>query len=390
MTGTILSAISCKNQPAQPQRGASAIPVSVIEVVTKDITGHQSFPVNIEGKINNEVRAKISGYIKEVYVDEGQHVTKGQPLFRLETDVQSQNAQAASAGIRAAEATITAARASVQSAQVEVDKLIPLVEKNIISPVQLETAKANLARAEGQLEQAKASKVQAEANLSGIRANIDFATVRSPITGVIGSINFREGSLVGPSDPMPITMVSETSEVYAYFSMNEAEYLDFLNNTSGKTVKDKLNNLPLVDLKLANGQIFNEKGKIQTVTGLIDAQTGSIKFRAIFKNPAGLLSSGNSGFVLIPKSYKDALVIPESATYEQQGIVYAYTVKADTVFNTPVEVEDRINRLALIKSGLKKGDIIAAKGIGKLRNGVPIQPIPTQLDSIVNAVKPIM
>lgn len=386
----IITITSCKNQPNQAMKSMSATPIPVIEVGTKNITGHQVFPVNIEGKINNAVRAKISGYIKEVYVDEGQHVNKGQPLFRLETDVLTQNARAASAGIGAADATITAAQAAVNAAQVEVNKLIPLVQKNIISNVQLETAQANLSRALGQLEQAKASKLQAQANLSSIQANIDFAIVRSPVTGVIGSINYREGSLVGPSDPMPITMVSETSEVYAYFSMNEAEYLDFLGNTPGKTIKEKLSNLPTVELKLANGQIYAEKGKIQTVTGQIDPQTGSIKFRSIFKNPSGLLSNGNSGFVLIPKYYKDAIVIPESASYEQQGIIYVYTVKSDTVYNTAVQVEDRVSHLALIKSGLKKGDIIAVKGIAKLKSGMAISPQPVVIDSVINVVKPIM
>lgn len=188
----IITITSCKNQPNQAMKSMSATPIPVIEVGTKNITGHQVFPVNIEGKINNAVRAKISGYIKEVYVDEGQHVNKGQPLFRLETDVLTQNARAASAGIGAADATITAAQAAVNAAQVEVNKLIPLVQKNIISNVQLETAQANLSRALGQLEQAKASKLQAQANLSSIQANIDFAIVRSPVTGVIGSINYKK------------------------------------------------------------------------------------------------------------------------------------------------------------------------------------------------------
>lgn len=389
LSGLLLIA-SCKNKPSQPMGGANALSIPVVEIMTRDITGQQSFPANIEGKINNAVRAKISGYIKEVYVDEGQHVIKGQPLFRLETDVQTQTANAASAGINAAAASISAAQATVNAAQVEVDKLVPLVEKNIISNVQLETAKANLLRAQGQMEQAKAGKLQAQANLGSIRANIDYAIVRSSISGVVGSINYREGSLVGPSDPMPITMVSEINEVYAYFSMNEAEYLDFLDKTPEKTVKDKLANLPLVELKLANGQIYSEKGKIQTVTGQIDPQTGSVKFRAIFKNPAGLLSNGNSGFINIPKFYKDIMVVPESATYEQQGIVYVYKVQNDTVYSTPIVVEDRIDRLALVKSGLKKGDIIAVKGIGKLRNKVMIKPLPVNLDSIVNSIKPTM
>src|SRR5690606_32497816 len=145
-------------------------------------------------------------------------------------------------------------------------------------------AKDNLSRAQGQLEQARAAYQQAQANYSGVQANIDFGVVRSPISGVVGAINFREGSLVGPADQTPITTVSETGEVYAYFSMNEREYFDFLANTEGKNISEKLKNIPEVELVLANGQVYSEKGKIKTVTGQINPQTGTIQFRATFAN----------------------------------------------------------------------------------------------------------
>lgn len=382
----LTSLTACNEKPAAPTQQTPAIPV--VEVINKDITGYESFPVNIEGKINNDVRAKLSGYIKEVYVDEGQRVSAGQALFRLETNVQAQDASAASSAINAARANVTAAQAGVNAAQVEVDKLIPLVEKNVISNVQLETAKANLSRAKGQLEQAKAAEQQARAGLSAIQANMDFAVVRSPVSGVVGAINFREGSLVGPSDQTPITTVSETSEVYAYFSMSEANYLNFLEKTEGKTIKEKLANIPDVELILANGMTYPEKGKIKTVTGQIDRSTGTIQFRATFKNSDGLLSNGNSGFIHIPESFENVLVVPENATYEQQGIVYVYKVVNDTVRATPVEVSNRINNIAILKSGLQKGDVVAAKGLGQLRNGTAISPQMTVLDSIVN-IKPI-
>lgn len=388
--GVVLTVlISCDSKQEPPVQQAPTIPV--VEVINKDLMGYEEYPVNIEGKNNNAVRAKISGYIKEVFVDEGQRVGAGQPLFRLETNIQSQDANAAQSAINAAKANITAAQASVNAAQVEVDKLIPLVEKNVISSVQLETAKANLSRAKGQLEQARAGEQQARAGLSAINANIDFAIVRSPISGVVGAINFREGSLVGPSDPTPITTVSETSKVYAYFSMSEANYLDFLEKTEGKTVKDKLNNIPEVELILANGMTYPEKGKIKTVTGQIDPKTGTIQFRATFKNSDGLLSNGNSGFIHIPESFENVLVVPENATYEQQGVTYVYKVINDTVRSTSVEVENRINNIAILKPGekLKKGDLVAAKGLGQLRNGTGIQPEKIDFDSVVY-VKPTM
>lgn len=378
---------ACKNENQQQAPPTPSLPV--VEVAQRDMTGYQSFPVSIEGKVNNAVRAKISGYITQVYVDEGQVVSKGQPLFKLETNVQAQDANAAKSGISAANANITAAQAAVNAAQVEVDKLIPLVDKKIISNVQLETAKANLMRAEGQLAQARAAYQQAKAAYSGVQANIDFGVVRSPISGVVGAINFREGSLVGPSDATPITTVSEVGEVYAYFSMNEREYLDFLSDTEGKNVKEKLKNIPEVDLVLANDEIYSEKGEIQTVTGQINPQTGTIQFRASFPNKDGLLSNGNSGTIRIPKSYKNAIIVPESATFEQQGLVYVFKIDKDTARTVTIEIQDRADNFAIVKSGIKPGDKIVAEGTGKIKTGSPVKSIPTNIDSIANSIKPI-
>src|SRR5690606_6457951 len=202
--------------------------------------------------------------------------------------------------------------------------------------------------------------------------------------------NFREGSLVGPADQTPITTVSETGEVYAYFSMNEREYFDFLANTEGKNISEKLKNIPEVELVLANGQVYSEKGKIKTVTGQINPQTGTIQFRATFANKDRLLSNENSGTLRIPKAYPDALVVPETATFEQQGITYVFKVKNDTVYNSIIEVEDRVDNLAIIKSGLQKGDIIVVQGTGKLRDRSPIQAQKVNFDSIIAPIKPVM
>ncbi len=372
ITAVALTVTSCSQK--QAQQGPPTMPYGVVDVPTRTVVGYQSFPANIQGKINNNVRAKISGYIQELYVDEGQIVTKGQPLFRLETNTLNQSANAAKSGILSAEA-------SVSAAQVEVNKLIPLVEKNIISPVQLETAKANLAVAKSQLAQAKA-------NYGGVVADIDYSIIKSPVSGVVGSLPFRLGSLVGPSDAVPLTTVSDISEVYAYFSMNEKEYFNFLNSTEGKTVKEKLNNLPLVDLVLANDAVYSEKGKIEAATGQIDPQTGTIQFRAVFTNKAGLLNNGNSGFIRIPKTYTDVLVVPESATFEQQGLVYVYKVENDTAYSTKITVHNRVDRMAIVEDGLKKGDKIVVSGIGSLRTGTAIAPQPVNFDTIVNSIKP--
>lgn len=398
---TILSVFSCEKKGEKKQEGPKEVPV--VDVQIRNVTGYQNFPASIQGRVNNDVRAKIQGYITQVLVDEGQNVTKGQPLFRLETNMLNESADAAKAGIgaaksgvAAAKANVNAAQAAVNAAQVEVNKLVPLVQKNIISNIQLETAKANLSRAEAQLSQARAAEQQAAANISqatasykGVRANIDYSVIRAPISGVVGKLPLKVGSLVGPNDQTPLTTVSDTSEIFAYFSMNEKEYLDFLEDSLGATVPEKLKNLPMVELELANGSAYPEKGRIEAVTGQIDPQTGTIQFRVAFPNPTKLLSNGNSGIIKVPKLYNQALVVPESATFEQQGLVYVFKVEKDTAKNVMIGVTDRVNNLVVIKEGINKGDKIVAQGVGTLKPGTAVKQKPANFDEIVNAIKPI-
>jgi membrane fusion protein (multidrug efflux system) len=381
-----LSLAACKKE-APKQDGAKPYPV--VNVETKNIVGYQTFPATIQGRVNNDVRAKIQGYITQVLVDEGQYVTKGQPLFRLETNTLNETAAAAKAGVGAAQSNIAAAQAAVNAAQVEVNKLKPLVEKNIISNVQLQTAQANLSQAQAQVQQAIAARQQASANYKGAAANVDYSIIRAPISGVIGKLPLKVGSLVGPTDQSALTTISDTSEIYAYFSMNEKEYFNFLEKSPGSSMPEKIKNLPMVELQLANGSLYPEKGKIEAITGQIDPTTGTIQFRVSFTNAQKLLSNGNSGTIRLPQAYDNVLVVPESATYEQQGIVYVYKVdKGDTARNVVINVIDRIDNMALIKSGVNKGETIVAAGIGALKPGTAVKPKPVKMDSLVQSIKP--
>jgi len=367
LIGTFIVA-SCGDDQEKNGKGGAAEgeqqtkPYPVIEVPTKTITANNTYPVSIEGLVNSEVRAKVSGYITNVLVDEGQKVSKGQILFKLETQSLNQDAKAA--------------KANVNAAQVEVDKLKPLVEKDIISSVQLETAKAKLA--------------QASSNYQSILENIGYANIKSPVNGYVGSINLREGALVSPSSSKPLTTVTDISKVYAYFSMNETDYLDFIQNKDGKTIEEKIENLPKVKLELANGSIYEEEGKIQTINSQINESTGSISFRAIFDNPARILTNGNSGRILIPEVYENAIVVPQASTFERQGSILVLKIaKGDTVVSAKIKTKSKVDNLYVVESGVEKGDSIVAKGVNKISPNTKIKPVPTPFDSIAKPTQKV-
>ena len=362
--GTMLLLTACggKNNDQSPYGQQQAMPYPVITLPSETVTAYVTYPTSLEGIINSEVRAKASGFITRVFVDEGQKVRKGQTLFTLETQSLSEDA--------------AAAQANVNAAQVEVDKLIPLVEKNIISNVQLETAKAKLA--------------QAKSGYNSIAANIGYATIKSPVDGYVGAIPFREGALISPTSQVPLTTVADIDKIYAFFSMNEKRYLDFIQNTKGTTRSEKIKNLPKVRLRLANGKLYDQEGTIETINSQVNASTGTVSFRAVFDNPALLLSSGYSGLIEIPTVYVDATIVPAMSTLERQGITYVYKVVGDTmVVSTSIEIVDRVDNIIVVGEELKPGDKIVAQGVSKLRDQAPIIPQPMEFDSVAKGLKKV-
>lgn len=353
--------LSCGEKEQQRQQPPPPS-LPVIKVEKQDVTGYKLITANIEGIVNDEVRPKIAGYITDVLVDEGTVVKKGQILFKLETRSVSQDA--------------LAAKANLESATIEVDKLVPLVEEGIIS--------------ERELESAKAVQSNSRASYNSVLEQIEYGNVRSSVNGTVGEIPFRTGSLVSPNDVEPLTTVSETKEVYAYYAMNEKDYLTFLRETEGTSVQEKIKNFPKIKLVLADDSEYQHEGIIETSTGQIDRQTGTISFRARFPNSEGLLTNGNSGFVKIPQYYKDVMVVPEQSSFEDQTIVYVFTVtENDSVKLTAVKPIKRINNLLLIEEGVNVGETIVGKGVSKIRDGALIQPKMVPFDSIAKSTKTI-
>lgn len=320
------------------------------------------YPATIKGKTDIEVRPMISGNITAVHVDEGAHVQKGQLLFTID-QVPYQ------AAVEQAEASVNVAKTAVETAQISVNSNRALHEKNIISDNAMRIS-------ENQLAQAKAQLAQAQAGLTNARKNLSYTQVVAPSSGVVGSIPLRVGALASPSG-MALTTVSDNSEVYAYFSLTERQILD-LTKGGETSLNAAIAAMPAVKLKLANGAVYGSEGKVATVSGVIDPSTGASTVRALFKNANGVLRSGSTGSIIVPESYTDVIVIPQTATTEVQGSRFVFVLdENNTLHQTPIEVlPNQDGKNFVVTSGLKAGDVIVVQGVGtSARDGVTIQPV---------------
>jgi len=304
---------SCNESAASNATNAMPPPqLPVLKIEAAPATTYQLFPASIQGKVNVEIRPQVDGYLQKMYVDEGAYVKAGQPLFKINDAPYVEE-------LNNAKASLQSAQASLERAKVELDRLTPLVENNVISDVQLKTAKANY-------DAAKASVSQNKAIVSAAEISVGYTLIKAPVNGYIGKIPYKTGALVGKSVIDPLTVLSDVSEVYAYFSLSENDYIAFKDQYEGNSIEEELQHVPPVELVLANDSIYTSKGKIQTVEGQFDATTGSISLRAAFPNASGVLRTGNTGKIKIPKLYTSALVVPQEATYEIQDKVFVYVV----------------------------------------------------------------
>lgn len=360
----LFAAYSCSKKQTGAQAGASGQVKEylVMEIKKDSITLFKEYPTTLEGLLTVEIRAKISGYIEEILVDEGDLVKKGQVLFRI-------NANDVLATVRSAEAQVKVAEAEVETAKINLEKTKPLVEKDIVSTFDLKSAEVALLARQAQLAQAKA-------NLENAKANLQYAEITSPTDGIIGNFPYRVGSLVSSASVQPLTSIANTSKMYAYFSMNEKEFLSLTNGLKGTTLQEKLTQLPDVTLVLADHSEYGNPGKIETASGLVDVQTGAVTLRATFPNPSGLLRSGNSGKVRLPQHLDDAIIIPQKATYELQGKHFVYLVgEGNKVYNTEIDVlSGNLKNSYVVTNGLKSGDRIVIEGIAGLRNETTVEP----------------
>jgi membrane fusion protein (multidrug efflux system) len=319
-----------------------------------------------------EIRPQVDGYLDRIFVDEGARVRKGQSLFHI-------NDRPYREQLNNAKAALAAARANLANAQINVSKITPLVQNNVVSDVQLKTAQAAYNAADANVAQAKSMVESAEINLG-------YTLVKAPVDGYIGRIPHKTGSLVGLSTAEPLTVVSEIKEVYAYFSLSETDFLHFKNEFPGKTIEEKIRQMPPVELVLADNSVFPQKGTVQLVSGQFDNSRGAISFRASFPNQDGLLRSGNTGRIRIPRAVSDAMVIPQESTYELQDKVFVFVLAdSNKVVSAPITIAGKTGNYYLVQEGIKAGQKIVYTGLDRLRDGVVIQPEPMSLDSLLKA-----
>lgn len=350
---------SCKGKENQQQQ-QEAPELAVMTVAEENTTLQTGMPTTLEGENDVEIRPQIQGFLTRVCVEEGQKVAKGQTLFVID-QVQLK------AAVDAAQAAVAVAQANVNTTKTNMSNNKLLLDKNIISSSAYQTSADTYNAAVANLHQAQAS-------LTSARKNLSFTNVTAPTSGIVGTIPFKEGSLVSPSTLL--TILSNNSDMQAYFSLNEKDILALTDN-GRRSLQEAIAKMPAVTLRLANGEMYDRPGKIVAISGVIDPSTGAATAKAVFPNPTGMLHSGNTGEVMIPNIHPNSIVIPQNATYEVQDMRFVYVLgDSNKVHSVPITVADQNDGQSfIVTGGLKPGQTIVTEGVGiSVKDDMVIKP----------------
>ncbi|WP_210521310.1 efflux RND transporter periplasmic adaptor subunit [Hymenobacter terricola] len=355
--------------PAAAPAALQALPV--LELRAGSATTYQDYPAAIEGVVNVEIRPQVSGTLDRVFVEEGAFVHTGDPLFKINDAPYRERLNNARAALHAAQAAFT-------NAGLEVTKLTPLVQNKVIAPFQLQTAQAARQGAAATIEQARAEVASAQ-------INVGYTLLRAPVSGYLGRLMRKQGSLVTPGDAESLTQLSDVHEVHVYFALGETDFIRFKAENAGTTLADKIKRLPPVELILPNDSTYALKGRIDLLDGQFDKNTGAITVRASFRNPDGLLRAGSTGKVRLGLAIASAVTVPQAATLEMQDKLFVFLVgDSNKVSKQPIVVAGGSGANYLVQEGLKAGNRIVYSGFDRLHEGEAIQPekmkdAPTQL-----------
>lgn len=347
----LISLNACKQSHSEEKQDELFL---VTKAIATDTVTYTDYVANIQSLQNVEIRARLKGYLEKIYVDEGQTVSKDQLLFSI-------NSKEYNDELAMAKGINKSAIAEVNEATLEVKNLTKLADKKIISQTEVELAK-------NKLEAKKAKCEETQAQISYAKLKVNNTQIRAPFAGIINRIPNKIGSLI--DDGTLLTSISENKEVFAYFNVSEKEYLSYIKHVQNDSVNSKT-----VELILADGSTHSHKGKIETIEGVIDANTGNIAFRARFKNPNNVLKHGASGKVKLRKKLDNVVIIPQKATFEIQDKLYVYVVdKSNKVRVRNIESQNRLPNLFLVSKGLQAGETIIFEGIQNAKEGMVIKP----------------
>lgn len=351
--------VSCGGQSGKPNFGDNEYAVRTIGASSADL--ETSYPATFKGMQDVEIRPKVAGFITKVYVKEGQTVGAGQVLFEIDNVTYK-------AAVNQAQAAVVSAQSALNTAKLTYDNAQKLHAANVIGDYELQSSK-------NQYESAQAALGQAKASLMSARDQLSFCSVKSPTSGVVGSLPYKVGALVSASIAEPFTTISNGSQVDVYFSLNEKDVIEFTKQYG--SLQAAINQMPALKLKLADGTIYGSQGKVTKASGIIDPVTGTTSFIASFPNPQHILKSGGSGNVLIPHKATGAIIIPQDATVEVQDKHFVYVVGKDNkVKYTEITIDTQNDgQNYIVTSGLKKGDKIVVYGVNQLNEGMEIKPI---------------
>ncbi|WP_160138139.1 efflux RND transporter periplasmic adaptor subunit [Chryseobacterium sp. c4a] len=345
---------SCGSGNAQENsQQAVALPTDFVQVKSGNEDVSTGYPGSIEGQDNVEIKAQVTGYLEAVYIKEGQYVSKGQTLFRINPSVYNEQ-------VNTNQAALKSALAAQETAKLEVEKLRPLVEGKVVSDMQLKTAQANLKAASAQVAQAQSS-------LGSSKINANFTYIKAPVSGYIGRIPNRVGNLISPADASPLTTLSNISTVNVYFSMNEA---DFIAHSRAAASGGNPENVELI---LADGSTYGFKGRLENASGNFDKNTGSIQMKAVFQNPDKLLRSGGTGRVMIHNALEGVVKLPKTSVKDIQDKFFVYKLEGkDKVKMTQIEVSGSTSQDYFVKTGVNAGDKIAINRLDALTDGAQV------------------
>lgn len=354
---------SCNGKQQNAAQAAVEVPVETVQKGDGEIAKH--YPASIEGVVTIEVRAQVSGYLNKIHVDEGDMVKAGQVLFTIDSRSYSEQYNNANAAVQVA-------KASLANAKIELGRRKELVNNKIVSDLQVQQAQASY-------DGAAAALAQAQAAAQSAKINLDYCTIKAPVNGYIGRIQYRLGSLIGATNALPLTVLSDVHNINAYFSMSENDFIDFQNTHKGTSIQEKIRGAAPVKLQLSDGSYYKLDGKIDAIDGQFDKSTGSVSCRAVFSNPNGVLRDGNTGKIVIAKAFHDALLLPIVSTFTIQDKVYVYSIKDGKMVQIPLEIDGKSGNNYIVTSGIAPGDSYIVSGFERLQPGTPVTAVKNKV-----------